>query len=133
MKRFSIVSFILALSFSFLFMCVGYAAITDELTISGSVENAVQGNVFITDIVKSCADNQGEMFINGYIDTTVNTTVTLSSVDSEVTYTISLHNNNSQTGFYYLENVYIDDFYTNNNISFNDNYSSNIEWSAFFI
>ena len=118
MKRFNRIILILILSFSSFFMCIGYASITDELTISGTVENAVQNNVFITDIVQVSDEDQGILNVNGYIDTTLNSSLTLSSVNSEVTYRLTLHNNNSSTDFYYWENVYIDDFYSNENISF---------------
>ncbi len=51
MKAWTKVLMILILSFSTVFTCVGYAALTDELSITGTVEVSEPEKVYITDIL----------------------------------------------------------------------------------
>lgn len=108
--------FIITNLFIFLFMSIGYASISSSnLRISGDAIAMVQDGIFISDAVCSSGGN-----VLGVTQTTLNSSVLLSSSDSlsTVTCTITLYNNSSVS--YYYDDVFydIDDssFYSNTDI-----------------
>ena len=113
MKRWFKVVFCVLFSFLFCFMCIGYAEVSDVLTISGGVELQEPKQVYITRIVST----------TGTVDhadtvpyTSINSSITLgSSASSVVTMTVEVKNNtNVRYGFNSIR--FTSEAYSNPNI-----------------
>jgi hypothetical protein len=100
------------LSFMCLFTCVGYASISDFLSVSGTVKTSIPSGLFITSIVEQSSSrvtNSTESYLP--YTTTVDAAIKKSSTNSEgkVTYTITVLNNTKLTysyrGIYYQTNL----------------------------
>lgn len=104
-----------------LFMCVGYAKISDmSINIYATVDTNVQDGVFITDITKvsSIDANLDDSKINNYYGTMFESNVVLNkSSNSQIIYEISLYNN-SDINYLFID-VLTD--YTNENLYSNTN------------
>lgn len=111
----------ITLSVSMLFMSVGYAGMSDELTIGGVAKLTIQKNVFITEVVYK-SDVNAELEdskINEYTGTNLNSSIVLSSTNSSssLTYTVEFYNNS--TSLWLFEGVdYLDAAYSNKGIDF---------------
>ncbi len=93
MKAWAKVLIILLLSFSTVFTCVGYAALTDELSITGTIEVSEPDKVYITDILSVTGSTTEPTYeIASY--TVVRSSVTLGSGGADtVNMTIKVKNN----------------------------------------
>lgn len=109
------------LSFSFMFTCIGYAAVTDELFVVGSANVAIPSGLFIVDIQTR---SQSSVDVNkvSYIpySTTVDSTISKSGnrTTGSVTYQITVLNN---TGYEYAWRGL---YYQSNLTGYNNNYIS---------
>lgn len=103
------------LSFSVVLTGVGYASVTDNLQINGTVQAEPQTGVFIYDVNIPSGVNATE---NGYIGTALNSTVTLGdSGTSTVSFDISIYNYSDYV--YKFNGVkYMEEAYSNANILF---------------
>lgn len=103
------------LSFSYCFVCIGYANLSDTLTVLSDANITVQKNVYITE---ANVDNVSGVTVNSYLATTLNSTVTLgASGDSTVTFDIHLYNNSPYVYVFDGTN-YMEEAYDNANIVF---------------
>ncbi|MBR2342874.1 MAG: hypothetical protein IKA64_01310 [Clostridia bacterium] len=110
MKRLFSVLLTLTLSFSFLFSAVGFAAISDRLTVEGSASaNPPEGLVIL-----SVVSNSPGAVTNYYASTVHSSTVDLTGVNS-VSFTITVFNNTGYT-YYFDEAVWQDNAYDNTGI-----------------
>ena len=89
MKKKHLVAFVICFSFLFCFLCVGYAALTDTLTINGMSTVSAQDGVFISDVT---ADNNAT--VNKYLSTTLNISLNFANTNTS-TATITVYNNSS--------------------------------------
>jgi len=110
-----------------LFMSIGYAAINAiSLDIGGTVTASAQENVFITNVeyVSNVDADVSNSEILNFIQTTMNSKITLSSTNpnSSITYRVTLHNN-SNVSYYFDEVKYDSSFYDNQDIVFNTSLS----------
>jgi len=105
------------LSFMLSFMLIGYAALSDELTIKGDGEVKPQNIVFITDAKILSTNASAEATVNGYTGTVLDSRVVLtSSSTSSVTFQITVFNGTNYTA-YYQETVWADAAYDNPDIT----------------
>ncbi len=101
----------LVLAFSFIFTCIGYAALTDELKIFGRVDVDISQGLFITSISTSSTANIDEQTVSFISQTTtVDSMIDRSNSGAgTVTYEITVLNNTSRTyayrGLYYQESL----------------------------
>ncbi len=103
------------LSVSFCFVCIGYANLTDTLTVLSDASISVQKNVYISE---ANVDNAAGVTVNGYLATTLNSTVTLgASGSSSVSFDIHLYNNSPYV-YVFETTEYIEEAYDNPNIVF---------------
>ncbi len=88
-----------ALSFATLFVGIGYAQITDNLTISGNVGIKPQEGVYITDIAIPASLPTGcDMMVNGYVSTLINSRVQLATNGrSTFTVNVTVYNSTNET------------------------------------
>jgi len=103
------------LSLSVCFTFIGYAQLSDNLSVSGSAGFEVPSAVYITDVtVKDGADAT----VNHYTGTAMNTTITLgNSQSSTVSLEVSVFNN-SGIDYVFKGTTYIEEAYDNSDISF---------------
>lgn len=87
MKKKHLVAFVICFSFLFCFLCVGYAALTDHLTIDGMADISAQEGVFISDVT---ADQNAT--VNKYLSTTLNISLNFANTNTS-TATITVYNN----------------------------------------
>lgn len=98
------------LSFMFLFTTIGYSALTDSLTVSGTAEVDIPSGLFITNITTKSQSNIDRNTVS-FIDysTTVESTISRSSGAGSVTYEITVYNNTAYEyayrGLYYQSDV----------------------------
>ncbi|MBO5212715.1 MAG: hypothetical protein J6B60_04155 [Clostridia bacterium] len=111
MKRKTIALLCIALSLIFSVICIGYASLSDNLTIDGSAEVNAQEGVFITDVAEASG-----LTANQYISTTLSSTIVVPA-NSSVTIEITVHNNYDVT-YAYNDTLYVTDAYDNNNVTF---------------
>ncbi len=103
------------LSFSYLFVCVGYANLTDKLTIESEANITVQKGVYISEVN---LDNAVGVTVNAYLATTLNSTVTLgASANSTVTFDVQLYNNSPYV-YVFEKTEYMEEAYDNADITF---------------
>lgn len=98
MKRWQKILTTIMFSFSFCLTCVGYAAISKDLTIKGTADATAQDGVYITDF-EYVSNNDaivGSSEITYAYQTMINSTVTLSRTNknSSITYEITIYNSN---------------------------------------
>ncbi len=92
------ISFCLAFSFIFIFLCVGYAQLTDTLFINGKIDVAEQTGVYITDVIIPA---DADASVNSFFSTIMNSTVNLGEDGSNtVTFTVNFYNNSDETFSY---------------------------------
>lgn len=107
----------IALSFMICFACLGYAQLTDNLTINGTADSAPPEKVFITAVTTS-GTNGGNATVNSFSDTVVNSMVNLgSSANGTAKFTVTVYNN-TNTVYGYNAMIYtVGEFtYDNENI-----------------
>lgn len=90
----------IALSFMCLFVCVGYASVTEQLIVVGEVEAVPPKAVFITTITTD-GTNGGNATVNSYSLTVVNSMVNLSqNKKGTAKFTVTVYNNTDVTQGY---------------------------------
>lgn len=105
------------LSFFALFISVGYAITTTTLTVTGESEAVPPNELYITEVTLTSSSG-GEIDNLYYVHpTNVNSTVTLSSKSSTVTYRVKVFNNSSET-YEFSAAKYSSNKYSNENVSF---------------
>lgn len=105
------------LSFFALFISVGYAITTSTLTVTGESEAVPPNELYITEVTLTSSSG-GEIDNLYYVHpTNVNSTVTLSSKSSTVTYRVKVFNNSSET-YEFSAAKYSLAKYSNENVSF---------------
>ncbi|MBQ7333193.1 MAG: hypothetical protein IJW38_02465, partial [Clostridia bacterium] len=106
------------LSFFALFISVGYAITTATLTVSGETEAIPPNELYITttQITGSYANGNADNLYHVH-PTNVNSTVTLPSASSTVTYLVRVFNNTAET-YEFSKAKYAKDKYSNENITF---------------
>ena len=115
----------ISLSLMCVFTCVGYAAITDYLTINGTAKANIPSGLFITSIttVSSSNTDKNEVFFLDYT-TTVNSIISRRSSTGTVVYEITVLNNTdyeyAYRGLYYMSS------YGNNSYVSTSNSSSKL-------
>lgn len=125
MKKWLKIVFAIAFSFMFLFVSIGYAELTDTLSIWGKAEVTVPEGLFIVEISQDKATNTD---YNQYsfmpYSTTVDSSISRSSGTGTVTYKITVSNNTKRTyayrGIYYQPSL--DGYNGQNYISESNNY-----------
>ena len=103
MKTFKKISACIGIFFMFCFVCIGYAAISDNLLITGSAETDIPSGLFIVDVSvesESYVDKNTVEFIP--YTTTVKSTISRSNryYEGKVTYKITVLNNTKLTYSY---------------------------------
>ncbi len=97
--------YVVLFSFCLLFLFMGYATLTDELNIEGTVTGTPQENVFITDVVTGNGD---KVTLKGFYGTLLNQSITLTPGQT-ASYRVNLYNNNPTTQYileeYICENL----------------------------
>ena len=104
-----------------LFMSVAFAEISDiELLINGTITPQIQQGVYIKEINAISRDGVVSEAVNYYSGTTLSTSIELSkSKTSSLIYDITLYN--SQSEAYFAGVNYVDEAYSNKNITYNIN------------
>lgn len=106
-------------SFSSCLIGIGYANVSSDLRFTGDVKAKVQENVFISNVVAG----SNNVIINGYVSTTLNSTVTLTnSNNASETMTITVYNNSNVVYGFNAVKYMIDETssaYDNENIQYN--------------
>ncbi len=116
MKRKTKILSTLAFLFIFCFLAAGYAAITDNLTVSGSINLEAPNEVYITSVTHAGASSGSTGTVNSYTSTLLNSTVNLTSASSSyVTFSITVYNGTNFTA-YYQNTLYSEAAYDNENI-----------------
>ena len=117
-------SYLILIIIATLFMCIGYAEISDiSATISGTVEATAQKGVFIRDITNTTnvnADTENSK-INLYTETIMDSKIVLGSTsNSSITYQVSLYNNSEKEHVFIgaITDEFDDKLYSNENIVF---------------
>lgn len=106
----------IAFLFIFCFLTAGYAAITDNLTVSGSVNVTAPNEVYITSVTAAGASSGATGKVNSYTGTMLNSTVNLTNASSSyVTFSITVYNGTNFTA-YYQDTLYSETAYDNANI-----------------
>lgn len=100
------------LSFSFVFACIGYAALSDSLSVIGSAKVNIPSGLFIIKVEKQTASNVGTNTVEFLpYSTTLDTIISRSSrtAAGKATYKVTVLNNTdleyAWRGVYYQENV----------------------------
>ena len=96
------VAIIAMFSFCFLFICIGYAELTDTATIEGNVTATVQDNVFIVDVLGATSNFN----LSGFGGTTFVTTFTQGDEVNELL-SVPLATASDNGDFYYYTGVTI--------------------------
>lgn len=114
---FAVILFIVSL-----FMSVGYAAINSvSLNVTGTATATKQNGVFITDVVytSNVSANVAESKINDFYGTLLNSTVSLSTTNSNssITYTVTVYNS-YDVDYEFKGVVYDSAFYDNEDITY---------------
>ncbi len=101
-KRFHAVILLVAMMLMTLFLCFGYAALTDNLSVTGSAEaegKPFQG-VYIKEVTLMNATNVTSRENEFILPTNHSTTVNVNRTNGTVTYKITVHNNTDVTYWY---------------------------------
>ncbi|MGM9684509.1 MAG: hypothetical protein ACI3XQ_13005 [Eubacteriales bacterium] len=114
--------FCIAFSLVFVFLCVGYAQLSDSLTVNGNVSLSSQDGIYITGV---SVPEGADATVNAYISTVLTSTVDLGT-DGASTVTLSVtFFNNSDSTYMYDSVTYDSDAYSNANIVFDVSYKQN--------
>ena len=116
----------IALSFMFLFMTIGFSAITDSLKIIGSVETNIPEGLFITNISQLGSQSGLDKYDAGFAEYSTTVDCTLSKASNgtagRITYQITVLNNTkyeyAYRGLYYQSSL---SGYSNNLVSTSNN------------
>ena len=106
-SRLKLITSIAIVSF-ILFLGVGYAAVSIDLTVDSDITGETQDQVFITDVVLKSDSSNGEMTSHSFIKSVLTSDVELSTTNSKVTYTVKLYNNDASNNYYYIGTLYDD-------------------------
>ena len=122
MKRWHRAALCVALSFMCLFICVGYAAVTGELSIQGTVDVQAPKAVYITDIAIGNGTDGCGATVHMFSGTIADLSVILGvSPGSEQTVIVTVYNNTiDYYAFRAVNYVLGDETYDNPNIIFDD-------------
>ncbi len=119
MKKSVKASFCFALSLIFVFLCVGYAQLTDTLIVSGQVDLSTNKGIYITGVaVPEGADATVDSFISTILTSTMNLGT---NGDCTVTLSVTFFNNSDKT-YMYDSVTYESEAYTNDSIVFDVSY-----------
>ena len=114
MKRWQKILFGVGFSFLFCFMCVGYAAVNDTLTVDGEINYSPPEGVYI----RTAERASGNATVQNYIGATLFSTVDLGS-DRNGTATVKVVlKNNSDFTYYFKGVLYEQEAYSNSDIQF---------------
>lgn len=110
MKNFRNIILCVALFFAFSLICVGYAALTDTMTIFGKADITLPEGLFIVDVSVNGSSNMDRNdFTYLPYSTSVDNTLSRSRSTGSVTYKITVLNNTKRTyayrGLYYQPNL----------------------------
>lgn len=105
----------LVFSFAFAFLCIGYAKLTRDINIEGQADYVPPIDVFIVD-----AEAPAEGVVNGYVMSTMNSTVTLGSTsNSSVRFLVTVYNNTDEEyGYNATKHPAGEETYTNVDIAY---------------
>lgn len=121
MKKWTKTLIVTVFSFVVLFTCIGYAAVSDIMDITGTAETYVPDGVFITkaEISGNIEANLSASSVNKLFSTTLDSSVSLSESNgnSELTFAVTFYNN-SDTSYIYDTVSYLEEVYSNKNIIF---------------
>ena len=107
-----------AFSFLCLFAALGYAEVSDTLSIIGDVDAEVPDTIFISDVTLSDVTAGGASnMVSAVYPTSINSSISLTRSNSSVTYTVTVFNNTGLR-YEYIAAKYANEFYSNENISF---------------
>ena len=106
------------LPFSMLFVFIGYASLSKNFTVGGSVEikPGKYVGVYISDVKVISTNNIYNNHYNYSKPTNFNCVNTINSANSTITYEITLHNNSDVT-YYYLGVDYVKNYNSNSLIN----------------
>lgn len=94
MKRWRKTALCVVLSFMCLFLCVGYAAISGDLTIQGTVDLQAPNALYITSVVVGESTEGSTAAVNNFAGTVVNLSVSLgASPGATQTVVVTVYNN----------------------------------------
>lgn len=101
MKRLHKIFAIIALSLIFSFIAVGYAAVSDELLVTGVASVEAPKTIFITNAYVKSTSNMTAT-VDSYTQTVMNNTVTFNgaATTGTVTYTVTVRNNTHFVSYY---------------------------------
>ncbi len=116
---------------SILFISVGYSALNTDLSISGEALVGVKGEIYVSSIVLVNSTNATENISPTFTDSTTNIGVNVTGASSTFTYEITITNdsdapyhlssinelNNSETGPYFLFDLYLYDEFPPNSVT----------------
>lgn len=117
MKKLSIVLLCLVFSLSFCFACVGYAALSSSMSVTGTAATTAQIGVYISKVEIAAGSN---IDVKDYYGTNLNSTVTLQkAASSTATLTVTLYNNSTNV-YAFKKTAYMvgQGTYDNENITF---------------
>ena len=120
MKKIIKIFYAIAFSFCTIFLCIGYAAISDHLNINGTVEAITPKGVYIVNAsVNNSATTSGvSATLNSFTQTLINTKVVLtSSTSSKATFDVTVYNIENET-YAFSAVKYSEEFYDNTNITY---------------
>lgn len=116
MKKWAMAALCVLFSLMFCFNCLGYAALTANLTIEGTATWTMPEEVFITNVSYDSAI-AGKVSTTAYVSSVLTSGVTLSSKSDTVTLEITVYNNTNEVQG--LDAVLSEaEFYSNPNITF---------------
>lgn len=112
----------MAIIFSTCFLAIGYAAINPiTLDIDGTAVASAQEGVFIANAVYDSNIDGEQQYskINNYIQTTLNSSISLSNSNpnSSITYAITIYNN-TNLNYFFIGTSYLEKFYDNLGITY---------------
>lgn len=119
MKKWAMAALCVLFSLMFCFNCLGYAALTTELTIEGTATWSRPEGIYIYEVGEPTGS--GSTTITGYVSTVLNSSITLAGKYDKISIPVRVYNNGSAT--YYFNSVTYDETiaecYTNANILYN--------------
>lgn len=117
------------LSFCFSFFSIGYAYVVTDIVVSGNTSSVPQTGIFITDV--RILDGESGTDVSAVYGANLGSTVTLgSSANSTVSMEITFYNSYNEL-YNYAGAHYMDEAYSNDNITFSvDNFSCGSLYAA---
>lgn len=119
MNKFKVI-FIIVFTCFFSFCCIGYAAVIDDISVTGNVITEAQEKVFITDAVYSEGNSTGTLSSVKYLSSIMNSTINLGNANNaKVTIKVTVYNNaNEAYGFNAVKYGTSIDDYSNSNVEY---------------